>query len=463
MRRRILIALGVVAVLIAGGVAYVLVNKPGNVSNPDVAFEDEKGTPEPAPTATVTGQKEPEFLWPTYGFSPDRRRSVAVPKVFGPPYKRVWHYSAGVLLEFPPVVSAKSLFLLRDDGVAVAIDKETGKIRWQSKIGDLSASTPHLDVKSERLFLTVLENNQGGPGRALALSTKSGNTHWSVDLPSRSESSPIVADGRMYFGSEDGTVYCLRASDGKQVWTYQASGAVKAALALKDGKLFFGDYAGKMYAIRAKDGKEVWQASTQGASFGFASGRFYATAAVAYGRVYAGNVDGFVYAFSEDTGELAWRTETGGYVYASPAVGTPSNGDPSVFAGSYDGNFYALDARSGAVRWTHSDGGNISGPATMLGDVVYFSNRGRQVTTGLDAKTGKVVFEYPKGGYATVVTDLEKLYLVGVGGIYGLVPKALAKKAARQRRQQSAQSGQPQSSTPRSGRSKPRERRQRQR
>ena len=432
-RKRILIGLGVLVVLAAGGVIFVLQHEPGNVSNPDVAFEDETPTPQAKPGKQGKGGKkgarrpEPEpFLWPTYGYGADRRRQVPVPESFKPPFKKRWHYSAGVLLEFPPVVSEKSLFVLRDDAVAEAIDKTNGKVRWTTKVGSLSASTPHLE--GERLYLTVLENRHGGAGRALALSTKSGNTHWSKELPSRAESSPVVVDGVMYFGSEDGTVYALKAANGKQLWTYQAAGAVKGGLAYKDGRLFFGDYAGKMYAIRAKDGSEVWQASTQGASFGFASGRFYSTPAVAYGRVYNGNVDGYVYSFAEDTGELAWRTKTGGYVYAAPAVGAPPGGEPTVYAGSYDNTFYALDARSGSVRWTYGARGRISGPATILGDTVYFSDLDSDSTVGLDARTGAKRFDYPRGSYATVVTDQEQLYVIGYGGITALEPLSAAKR-----------------------------------
>lgn len=436
-KRRILIGLGALLVLIAGGGAFVLLNEPGNVSNPNVAFEEE--TPGPrgkgkARRNTAKPPEKPAFIWPTYGYGPDRRRQVSVPDDFKPPFKKRWHYQGGVLLEFPPVVSAKSLFILKDDGVVTSIDKENGKARWAKNVGNLAASTPHLDVKGERLFLTVLEDNHGGAGRAMAVSTNSGNTIWSRDLPSRSESSPILANGLVYFGSEDGTVYALKASNGAIEWTYQASGEVKGGLALKEGRLYFGDYAGKMYAIRASDGSEIWQASTSNAGFGFASGRFYATPAVAYGRVYNGNVDGYVYSFSAETGELAWQTQTGGFVYASPAVGAPPGGDPTVYAGSYDGNFYALDARSGAVRWSYEAGGRISGPSALLGDIVYFGNIETKETLGLDAVTGKKRFEYPRGGYATVVTDREQLFLVGYGGITGFKPKAMIRAEKRARR-----------------------------
>jgi len=425
-RRRVLLGLGLLVLLVAGGAVFVLSHGPGNVSNPDVAFEQGGGSP--AGKKAKKGRQAEPFIWPTYGYTADRRRVVDIPKALRPPYRRRWSFAGGALIEFPPVVSEKSLFVLQDDGVVASIDKENGKVRWAKNVGALAASSPHLDFAGERLFLTVLEHYDGGTGRVMAVSTKSGNSLWSRELPSRTESSPLAANGLVYFGTEDGTVYALTQSDGKLRWSFKAAGAVKGALALKDGRLYFGDYAGKVYAIRASNGKPVWESSTQGAKFGFASGRFYATAAVAYGRVYIGNVDGYVYSFSADTGELAWRTKTNGYVYASAAVGAVPGGKPTVYAGSYDGTFYALDARSGAVRWGFGGNGRISGPATLIGDTVYFADLGRRRTFGLDARTGRKVFEFPRGGYATLVTDRETLFVVGYGAMYALEPSRQAKR-----------------------------------
>ena len=43
---------------------------------------------------------------------------------------------------------------------------------------------------------------------------------------------------------------------------------------------------------------------------------------------------------------------------------------------------YAFNAQSGAVRWTHPAGGRISGAATVVGNVVYFSDLGSKTTHG---------------------------------------------------------------------------------
>jgi outer membrane protein assembly factor BamB len=176
--------------------------------------------------------------------------------------------------------------------------------------------------------------------------------------------------------------------------------------------------------VSAKSGRGVWSVGTSGTRFGFGSGRFYSTAAVAFGRVYLGNTDGRVYSFAASSGKLAWATGTGSYVYGSPAVAITPGLGPTVYLGSYDGSFYAFDARSGAVRWRYATGTKISGSATIVGNVVYFSNlQPANDTFGLNARTGKKVFGFPDGAFNPVVADRRAIYLAGYGNLYELLPK----------------------------------------
>ncbi len=206
-------------------------------------------------------------------------------------------------------------------------------------------------------------------------------------------------------------------------WKFKASGAVKSGLALADGKLYFGDYSGRVYAIRQPDGGQVWSTGTSGGAFGLRSGRFYSTPAVAYGRVFVGNTDGRMYAFASSNGKLAWTKGTGSYVYSSPAVAQVPGMRPRVFFGSYDGNFYAVDARNGKVAWSHRDGGKISGGATVVGDIVYFSNYGKKDTTGLGVRTGKEVFHMGRGAFNPVISDGRTIFLTGYSSLYALRPQ----------------------------------------
>ena len=90
--------------------------------------------------------------------------------------------------------------------------------------------------------------------------------------------------------------------------------------------------------------------------------------------------------------------------------------------GSSDGTFYAFDARSGARRWSYAVGNRISGSATIVANVVYFSDLGANDTFGLNVRTGKKVFGWPDGAFNPVVADRRAIYLAGYGNLYELLP-----------------------------------------
>jgi outer membrane protein assembly factor BamB len=420
LRRGLLGALVVLLLLAGGAVAFVLAHKPGDVSHPDVEFTTAATTatgPPPSPQAAD------RFLWPTYGFRADRTRNFEdAPRYLRPGFRRGWTYRSGVLLEFPPTIDGGSLYLLDDDGMLRALSKTSGRVRWERRVGRLAAASPA--VGDGRVYAVVLRGIASETGRVAAYRAGDGGQVWSKALPARAESSPLLRNGRLFFGSEDGTVYALEAKTGRTIWTYHASGAVKGGPALANGTLYFGDYGGRVHAVSAKSGRQVWSVGTSGTRFGFGSGRFYSTAAVAFGRVYLGNTDGRVYSFAASSGKLAWATGTGSYVYGSPAVAVTPGLGPTVYVGSYDGNLYAFDARSGAVRWRFAAGTKISGSATLVGDVVYFSVlQPANDTFGLDARTGKKVFGWPDGAFNPVIADRRALYLAGYGNLYELLPK----------------------------------------
>jgi outer membrane protein assembly factor BamB len=427
---------GAVCVLAAGAAAaIVLTSQPGDVSHPNVEFTDTQpwtpGTTQRAPKPTEHPMDD-HFAWPEYGYTKQRTRDLPLDVPLRPPFVTQWAVTGRQLIEFPPVLCGRSLYLQKNNGALYKISRLTGKVRWKAKIGYLAASSPACAGSS--VYAVVLERGKGmGAGRVIALDTKNGRVRWSRKLPSRAESSPLVASGRVYFGTEDGTVYALRATDGAVRWRYQADGAVKGGLALDHGRLFFGDYGGRMHAIRQTDGSQIWETSSAGTAFGFKAGSFYSTPAVAYGRVYIGSLDGFVYSFAASSGKLAWRHKTGGYVYSSPAVASVAGVGATVYIGSYDGRLYAFDARSGSVRWAHDAGGKISGAPVVIGDLVFYSNLARRSSAALGTATGKVVWSTGRGAFNPVISDGKRLYFLGYSSLFMLSTPAQAKRDERAR------------------------------
>jgi hypothetical protein len=418
--RRVLIAVTALLILVGAFAAFVILHSPGNVSHPNLSFT----SPSTPPVPPRRPKKVQNFVWAVYGYDNARTHYLAAPHSLSPPFRVGWRFQDMALLEFPPVIYGNGLFVLDDDGSARAIDKRTGRVIWHRKIGTLAAASPGIAVR-QRLVVMVLLSTSGrhpGNGRVAALSLTTGRVVWSHPLPAGSESSPLADGNSVYFGDQSGTVYGLNMRNGHVRWTYHASAAVKGGISLSHGILYFGDYAGRAYALHASTGTQLWAVGTSGTRFGFGSGNFYSTPAVAFGRVYMGNTDGNVYSFAARTGQLAWSTGTGSYVYASPAVADIKGLGPTVYIGSYDGKLYAFDARSGAVRWAHPAGGKISGAATIVGNVVYYSDLGHRITTGLNAVTGRVLFNFPDGAFNPVIADYGALYMSGYTQLYQLLP-----------------------------------------
>ncbi len=425
-RRWLVVASGAVAAALAVALGYVLSLRQAGEDvrgSPTVEFvttDVPVVTPTQPPTTTTTPVPAPvtTVAWGTYGF--DNQRARFAPNIgLRPPFRRIWTFRGRALLEFPPAVAHGRLYLPTFDGRFYALDARTGKTIWSRRSQRCGWASPA--VSDGRVYVTFIgrrstcgDSVPGRDGIVVAYDASSGKVVWQRTT-GLNESSPLVARGLVYVGDWDGRIWALDARTGRTRWTFRASGQVKGSLALSGSRVYVGDYDGRLYALDARTGSLVWRASAQPRLGG--RGAFYSTPAVGYGRVFVGNTDGKVYAFGATSGRLLWSQSTGGYVYASPAVWRRL-----ILVGSYDHSFYALDAATGDVRWRFSANGAISGAASVIAGVVYFATFAER-TYALDAASGRELWRWPDGKYSPVVADRERLYLVGLGRLYGMVER----------------------------------------
>jgi outer membrane protein assembly factor BamB len=421
--RRLLIALAVLAVLAGGVVTALLIHRMQQAKDVHGSSTVEFTLPAVPPKPPPARAKVP---WPMYGFNATRTRSVAL--TLRPPFRTIWRYPAGSLVEFPPAIGYGRLYLSTNAGRFAAISLKTGKRAWKIDLHRCVAASPaigpHAHGTVYAVFLNrppcnALSGGHGSDGLVVAFSVGRGKIHWRRTI-GPSETSPLLIGDRLYVGDWNGDVWAFDADNGRRLWRAHIGGAVKGAIASAGGRLYIGAYDGHMYCL-SLSGRQVWRSSGQPLLLGH--GRFYSTPAVAYGRVYIGSTDGKVYSFGASSGRLIWSQSTGGYVYGSPAVS-----NDRVYVGSYSGSFYAFDAATGAERWRFDAHAKISGSATVVGDVVYFAtltggahSKGR--TYALDARTGKPLWSFPDGKYTPVVATRGHLFLIGFGTVYGMVPR----------------------------------------
>jgi outer membrane protein assembly factor BamB len=417
-RRRLLVGGAVVAVLLVllAGALVLAGRGPDEVSDPSVEFS---GGGQPTTAQRAPADAEDRYDdgadWPVYGDNPQRTRYLpfAGPEPIRPPFTERWGATGRVLLEFPPVLCGRRIYSLRNDGVLRAVERRTGKVAWSKRIGSLAASAPACG--GGRVYATVLRRNRFVKGgEAVALRSRNGHRTWQVRLAGRTESSPLLTEDRVIFGTESGDVLALDRRSGRVAWRYRAGAPVKAAVARDGDALYVGDYAGTMHSIWLRTGRRRWTRNL--------GGRLYSTPAVAYGRVYVGNVDGSVAAIGERTGRLAWQRRTKGFVYSAPAVAPVQGRGPTVFIGSYGGSLYAYDARTGRSRWTKALGGKVSGGITVVGDLVMYANLGRRSLGIRRATDGALLYSHRSGAFDPGISDGRRLYLDTYTSIYHLVP-----------------------------------------
>jgi outer membrane protein assembly factor BamB len=359
------------------------------------------------------------FAWPEYGF--DLARTHAAPRLgLRPPFRTLWTmHGDWSLIEFPPVLDGGRLFLGTNHGLVLAVDAGTGRIVWKRQFAGCVAASP--SVGNGVVYLGFMDPppcRGTAPSFLAALDARTGRTLWRFRA-GVVETPPLLAGGRVYFGSWDHRVYAVDARTGRLDWSFATADRVKGGAAFAGGTIFAGSYDGRLYALDADTGKLRWAASGLGS--------LYATPSVADARVFVGSTDGRVYAFAASSGRELWSTPTGSFVYSPVALA-----GGSAYVGSYDHRFYALSQATGRVRWSFDAGAPISGAPTVLDGLVYFSTCGScstyeqnpraRRTFALDTRTGHVVWRFPDGEYSPVIADPRRVYLTGFTTLYGLVP-----------------------------------------
>jgi outer membrane protein assembly factor BamB len=198
-------------------------------------------------------------------------------------------------------------------------------------------------------------------------------------------SSPVVAGGIVYVGSEDHTFSAFDAATGTVRWAAITGGSIRSSPAVAGSTVYVGSEDGSLYAFDATTGHRLWNATTGGA--------VGSSPAVAGGVVYAGSGDYKLYALDATSGSKLWAVPTGYWITSSPAV---ANG--VVYVGSWDYKLYALDATTGKILWTAATSDQIrySSPA-VAGDIVYIGSKDFKLYA-FDATTGHIRWTATTGG-----------------------------------------------------------------
>ncbi len=217
------------------------------------------------------------------------------------------------------------------------------------------------------------------------------------------EASPLIVDGTMYVSSSDGPahVFAVDAETGKIKWQYNYTpaadvapeaccGLVSRGVSFADNKVLFGTLDGYLVALDATDGKPVWKTKVVDykagavitspplivknlAITGFGGGEY--------------GVRGSLQAYNIDDGKLVWRT----YTVPGPWRST-WKGDSWKLGGGTAWNVGSYDPATNTVLWGTSNPGPFNAAVRSTGTSDYgdLTNGGTSSTVALDPDNGRL-------------------------------------------------------------------------
>jgi outer membrane protein assembly factor BamB len=354
-----------------------------------------------------------------------------------------WSYNFPSQVVASPVIVGQQLFVAADNGNLYALDMKTQRPIWIFHAQGGLSSTPavvngivyvlsrdgHLYAIKQTdglvlwSFATLGENYFSAHGMyGWPLNAKPVVDPWDFYL-----SSPVVQNGKVYFGSSDEHIYSLDAQTGALQWRFKAGGVVHSSPAFADNKIIIGSWDSAIYALDATTGKEVWRHQGKGEQQYSILLGVQASPSIDKDVVYIGSRDGHFYALNLSDGKLRWAYDA----QSSWIVGTAVVDDEAVYVGTSDtGLLIALDKTTGKERfrfssrnWTYASAVLIANRflafGTMTGELFiidkkttqqqwFFQTAGRKADefSIIDSTTGKLntqkIFAKPEALHAAL-------------------------------------------------------------
>lgn len=159
--------------------------------------------------------------------------------------------SYGTPLEFVDPLDKKSLVISPATNWLYAYDPQDGRELWKVPYGELGFSlTPRPVISQDRLYMST------GFGRsqilAIRLDAKEPEILWRYKQGVPTMPSPLLIGNLLYFVNDSsGILTCLNAETGKEVYRQRLGGNYSASPMEAEGRIYIGNREGTMFVIEA--------------------------------------------------------------------------------------------------------------------------------------------------------------------------------------------------------------------
>ena len=190
---------------------------------------------------------------------------------------------------------------------------------------------------------------------------------WHYQTRGEIKSTPVVANGTVFFSSTDQHLYAADLKTGQERWWFKANGELEASPLYADGKVFFASDVGTFFGVDAMDGLVVWTFEAGGRILG--SANTFIDAETGNRHILFGSYDNFLYCLNATDGELIWKYEAQSYINGAPAVA-----DGHAVFGSCDGLLYIVPLNDPNKTKTVDIESYMAASPAVAGGVIYAGN-----------------------------------------------------------------------------------------
>lgn len=281
--------------------------------------------------------------------------------------KRLWSTDVGhgedkLWLRQKPALSGNKLFVVDDNGNVSALDAMTGKTLWESKAVEMKSSGSRLLFWRKRSLETGLTSSVGvggslvvvggRNGEVVALDIETGSKKWTSKVTSEIISTPLVTDDRVIVRGGDGRVFGFDIADGTRKWVFDRalpslSVRGNGSPVLGNGVVYVGYEDGTVVMLRIADGLQGWEqaiADPDGRTELDRAADVDGEIQVGADAVYATSFHGQSMALSLNNGRPVWTRDIGSY-------GGLAMNDTLLIVADKQGVVHGLNRTDGSGTW----------------------------------------------------------------------------------------------------------------
>ena len=225
----------------------------------------------------------------------------------------------------PPVADGDRLFAALFDGGVAAVSLVHGADLWQ-----VEQAVVGWPAAGDGLF------HAATPGGLVALDAETGGVRWEAALEAPVSAPLLWRAGWLIAALENEVLLAIHAATGGTVWRQTVPGGVSVPPAIAGDRLYVSLDSGRIAVLELLTGNRIWERRLGGAPRGI----------LVAGDLFVGATDNYFYRLSPRDGALRWRWRAGGDIAGLPAVD-----DDNVYFSSLDNTLWALDRSHGGQRW----------------------------------------------------------------------------------------------------------------